>query len=153
MQYRHHHAWLSGTLSWHHPYPLTTVTGGSWEGHVMQAEAIRILPWEYFSLEVEKNSPLFSSAGLLSRNFFPTISMRLQREQSYYDMTVSDHSWWTWMEKWTQEGPISSVVVYIYIHKSFDILSRVEEFPFSWTWAGLSGLISSMMVCDFGDWS
>ena len=58
----------------------------------MQAEAIRILPWEYFFLEVEENSPLFSSAALLSRNFFPTISMRFWREQSYYDMTVSDHS-------------------------------------------------------------
>lgn len=59
----------------------------------MQAEAIRILPWEYFSLELEENSPFFSSsAALLSRNFFPTISTRLQREQSYYDMTVSDHS-------------------------------------------------------------
>ena len=59
----------------------------------MQAEAIRILPWELFCLELEENSPFFSSsAALLSRNFFPIISMRVWREQPYYDMTVSDHS-------------------------------------------------------------
>lgn len=136
------------------PYPLTTVIDGSWEGHVMQAEAIRILPWGFFSLELEENSPFFSSsAALLSRNFFPSISTRLWREQPYYDMIVSDHSWWNWMEKWTQEGLISSVVVYMCIHKSSDILPRVKESPFSWTWAGLSALVSSMMVCDFGSWS
>lgn len=78
MQYTHHHACPSGT-----PFlflylapdlaPLTTVTDGSRQGHVMQAEPIRILPWEFFSLELEEKSLFFSGcATLLSRNFFPT---------------------------------------------------------------------------------
>ena len=139
------------------PSPLTTVIGGSWEGHVTQAEAIRILPWELFSPELEENSPFFSSsAALLSRNFFPTISTRLWREQPYYDMTVSDHSWWNWIEKWTQEGLINSVVVYMYIHKSSEMAMAPHSSTLVWKipWTEEPGGLPSMGSHRVGhDWS